>query len=466
VLYSIMVGVGETYVAAFALAIGMGEVISGLITTLPLLMGALLQLATPWGVRVLGSQRRWVLLCASLQSVSLIPLAIGAIVGTLPVWVLFLVVSLYWACNMAAAPAWNTWMTMIIPSRLRANYFGRRSRLCQLGTLGGILAGGGVLAVAEPSGGLPAVFALLFGAAALARGWSTTFLARQSEPALALMRAHRHVGARELLSRVRHGPDARLLAYMLAVQVSVHLSGAYFNPYMLVELDFSKATYTMLLSASFLAKSVALPFLGRFAHRYGARRLLRLGGVGIVPLAFAWMLTDDPRILVGVQIFAGVVWGCYELATFLLMLETIREEERTSVLTTFNVANAAAIGGGSLAGGALLGFWGAGSNGYMVLFGLSTLLRLGSLTLLARVTTESRHPAPLATAPMAVRSNSGTMEQPALTSIDERSSARAMLDETGEMPLIEPEPAAEPARRERASRGRGSDDADPSEPLP
>src|SRR5213076_3316386 len=46
--FSVMVGIGETYFAAFALALGTGETLAGLVATLPMLMGASLQLATPW----------------------------------------------------------------------------------------------------------------------------------------------------------------------------------------------------------------------------------------------------------------------------------------------------------------------------------------------------------------------------------------------------------------------------------
>src|SRR4249920_195901 len=44
---SVMIGLGETYFAAFALALGTGETFAGLVATLPMLAGAALQLATP-----------------------------------------------------------------------------------------------------------------------------------------------------------------------------------------------------------------------------------------------------------------------------------------------------------------------------------------------------------------------------------------------------------------------------------
>src|ERR671911_456001 len=43
--YSVMVGLGETYLAAFVLALGLGERAAGLIAGAPMLAGAVLQLA-------------------------------------------------------------------------------------------------------------------------------------------------------------------------------------------------------------------------------------------------------------------------------------------------------------------------------------------------------------------------------------------------------------------------------------
>src|SRR5258706_8931415 len=75
--YSLMVGLGETYFSAFALAIGTGQTFAGLLATLPQMAGALLQLASPWGVKKLGSPRRWIVMFDSLQPASfpLLPVA-------------------------------------------------------------------------------------------------------------------------------------------------------------------------------------------------------------------------------------------------------------------------------------------------------------------------------------------------------------------------------------------------------
>ena len=68
-----MVGIGETYFAAFALALGTGETFAGLVATLPMLAGAALQLATPWCLQRARSYKKWVILCASLQAAASAP---------------------------------------------------------------------------------------------------------------------------------------------------------------------------------------------------------------------------------------------------------------------------------------------------------------------------------------------------------------------------------------------------------
>jgi hypothetical protein len=107
--FSFMVGIGESYLAAFALALGQSDVTAGMVTTLPMLAGALLQLVTPSAVGVLGSHKRWVVLCAVLQAASFFPLAAAALVGEMSPVSLYFAVTLYWGLGMATGPAWNTW---------------------------------------------------------------------------------------------------------------------------------------------------------------------------------------------------------------------------------------------------------------------------------------------------------------------------------------------------------------------
>jgi MFS family permease len=384
-----MVGMGESYLPAFVLAMGMGQVAAGLITTIPLLAGAVLQLISPAAVRLLGSHRRWVVICAALQATSFLPLAVAALVGRLPVVVAFALTAVYWGAGLGTSPAWSTWVATLVPGRLRPSYFARRTRICQIATLTGFVIGGFALEWGASVDRRLPVFALLFISASLCRVLSTSLLARQSEPR-GVPNGHRQVSLREFFGRIRHAGDGRLLVYLLSVQAAAQIAGPYFAPYMLRSINFSYVTYVSLIAVSFAAKAVALPALGTLARRFGPRRLLWLGGVGIVPLSGLWLISNSLPFLILVQFLAGVTWAAYELAMFLLFLETIPSEERTSMLTNFNFANSLATVSGSLVGGALLLGFGKQPETYLLIFGLSSVARALTLVFLWRVRNAGR----------------------------------------------------------------------------
>jgi len=416
--WGLMVGLGETYLVAFALAIGIRETLAGLLSTVPMLLGALLQLVSPWAIERIGSQRRWILICASIQATALLILSIAAVTGVISLWSMVLIAAMYWGAGYATGPAWTTWITTIVPSRIRTRFFAGRSRFAQVAILLGLLVSAIELQNGRANGIEVLVFAALFFAAACFRFAGVGFLARQGEPE-PLPKGYRRISGSDFLRRFAHGRDGRLLAYMLAFQVSVQISGPFFTPYILQKLDYSYVEWLALVTVSFVAKFAAMPMLGRFAKRVGAQGLLWLGGVGVIPLPAFWILSDNIVYLGVLMAAAGVSWGAYELATVLLMFDRITPAERTSVLTWFNLVSAIAIVGGSLVGGALLSGLGETSGAYHIVFVASTVMRFGVLLLLRRVVALHERPGAIdfhavATRVLAVRPSMGSFDTPLL----------------------------------------------------
>jgi MFS family permease len=379
-----MVGMGEMYIPAFALAIGGSSLFAGLVATLPMLAGSVLQLATPRIVARFGSHRRWVVSCVALQCLGFVPLVVGSVRGGMSGPALFAVATLYWAAGQAANPAWSTWMEALVPRRVRSTYFARRWRWIHVATLSALFAAGWILEAGARAGRPLHAFALIFLGACAARLFSTICLARQSEAHLSS--AHDvHVSWRELGRRARTGGEGRLFLYMFSVQLTAQIAMPYITPFVLGPLQFSYASLMGLLCAFVLAKFLALTVYGKLAHRFGLWKLLWFGGLCIVPASLAWVMTVSYPLLFLAQLFSGVAWAAYELATFLLFFETCERSERTSLLTKFNLTNALAIVIGSLVGGALLEHLGGGREAFARVFALSTALRIGSLLLLRRL---------------------------------------------------------------------------------
>ncbi len=76
-----MVGIGETFLPAFVLAMGASEVHAGLIATLPFLIGSALQLLVPRALFRVGSYRVWVTTLCVLQSLGFVPFILSGWLG-------------------------------------------------------------------------------------------------------------------------------------------------------------------------------------------------------------------------------------------------------------------------------------------------------------------------------------------------------------------------------------------------
>ena len=253
---SVMVGVGETYLPVFVLAISGSELACGLASTVPLVIGAVVQLAAPRLMRCCGSYRRWVALCALIQAAAFLPLLLAALTGRMPTMVVFALIAVYWATGLGGNGPWNAWMETLVPSRLRARYFAWRSRICQWGIALGFVGGGVALEVANRWGTPLTMFAFLFLAAAAARFTSARLLASQRSP-------NRRAGLDRLrcgaaFRALADGDNGRLLLYLLAAQAAMQIAGPYFNPYMLGELRFSASLYVTVVAASIVGKILFL----------------------------------------------------------------------------------------------------------------------------------------------------------------------------------------------------------------
>jgi len=413
--YSLMVGTGETYFAAFALALGSSDKISGLIAAVPPLVGATAQLFAPALAARVKSPSRWIQGCATLQVLSFVPMIVGAIAGWLPMWVLFVVAGIYWTAALGAGGVWNTWIGLCFPSAIRPKYFGIRSRLCQACILAGILIAGLLL---QPTHGTRWElwgFAALFLVAASARAWSIPYLKRQRDPAA--WPEHTPVPLWHFISNFWHRADARLVTLLLAMQIAVQAGQPFLNPYLLKQLNVTPALYLGLIATSFAAKILALPLLGRYTKECGARSLLMVGALGTTFMILPWIWVSWIPEMFMIQAISGIAQGAWELATFLLFLETVPTEERTSLMSGFYFLNSLAMAAGGLIGAAILGDT-PNHAAYALVFQISTGVRVAALLFVPFVHVDVLRAIPVISSTLALRVNAGSIESPIQGSIE------------------------------------------------
>lgn len=384
--FNVMVGIGETYFSAFALALGKGDRISGLVATVPMLAGAILQLISPQAIAALGSYRKWVATCATIQALSLVPMAAFAFQHDMNTVALFVAAAIYWGAGQATIPAWNTWVEVLVPTKIRTPFLAYRTRLAQFGMLAGVIGGGLALQSGRVAQIELDVFGIMFVIAALARFISATCLGAQSDSAvLPHYRAHYRPETGTKPPRMLTSSNKRLLAYVFMMQGAVYFSGPYFAAYMLKHLGLSYQQLVMLIASSYIARILVLPYFGRFASQYGAHKLLWIGAIGITPLPAMWWVSNEFWFLLTLQIVGGFVWAAHELAMSLLFIDAIPRQARINVLAIYNFGNSAAMATGTILGAIVLARFEEIKPTYLAIFGISTLLRIVALGLLKRV---------------------------------------------------------------------------------
>jgi len=372
--YCVMVGACEGNFGAFALALGKGSVLGGLAATVPNLLGSLLQLISPIGLRWLGSPRRWIQGCAALQSTSLLAMAAGAWHGSMPTWLVFGCIALYWASALGAGPAWNTWVARLFPPRLRTPYFAARSRFCNIVQLVSMLVAGWILREGEAGGWPMRSFAVVLACAALARISSIPFLQAQGDVRLEPHDVLR-VAWRSLPRRLVHG-DLRVMLFLVCLQGALQSGGPFITPWLREHLKMDMWRFTVCVAMVFVARSVAMPVAGRLIHRLGTSRAMSMGALGAaIAMLFLPVSTHLAWILF-IQALAGASLACVDLAGFLLMLETLDHRERTSLMSTYMLLTCVAQVAGSLLGAGLLSWLGTSATAYAWIFVLSGALRV------------------------------------------------------------------------------------------
>jgi hypothetical protein len=394
--YAVMVGLGESYLVAFALAAGLTQHAAGLLNPVPQAVGAVIGLALPAVLMKVGSVKAVTVTLVMVQGMALVTLGVvaaaaahhGGGVSGIPI---FALATLYWTAGLAAGPVWNVWASSIFPKAIRPRFFGTRIRYHNALVISALVVAG--LALGRGSGEASAplwVYATLFASAGVARVISAAFLLVQSEPRRVPV-GHRDASFREFFAGFRYDEGGRLLVYMLCFGSAAATAVPFFTPYLLGHLGLTYPAFMTLIATSFLVKAAVLPSLGAFAKRRSPHTLLVIGAVGTAPLAALWLVSESFWWLLAVHAVSGVLWACYELSNFLLLFDSIPEDRRIGLLVRFNLFNCGATAGGAAVGALVLSAMNAGPGGYAALFVLSTVLRIATIPLAMRIRERDRN---------------------------------------------------------------------------
>jgi len=351
----------------FALWLGAGSFYMGLLGAVPTLAG-LIQVPASYFVERLGERKRfsaWFAGAGRLlwAPILLIPYTLS---GDARLTALLALVLLSGLLVNAAAPAFTSWLSDLVPPDSRGRYFGQRNMLAGLATMVISLPAAWFLDLATKRHLLPeeAGFAGLFGVAALCGAVSLALVLRQAEPPMHVPEEPAPAGLRGLLEFYRTPLSEphfrRFLSYLLVFSAGQFFAAPFYTVYALEVLRLDYVWLQILMTLSSLASMLSMPLWGYLTDKFGARPLLTIAAFGVALLPLGWVLTSPRSMVFSLVIIClnnlagGCFWAGVGLIQFNLLIGITPSERKTVYVGLASAATAVAGGLAPVAGGALL----------------------------------------------------------------------------------------------------------------
>lgn len=384
--HAVMQGLGEVFLLPFAIALGAGRLVVGLMASLPPFAGAVVQLGSLPVLRRIRSRKALVLRAASLQGLIWLPVSLLAMTRPRDTagWLLALAVG-YFAAGSFVGPAWNSWMGELIEPQSRGAYFARRNQWISLFQFAALVSGGLALHGLTRHGREFTGYAILFGAAFVARMVSVRFLSRMGEGSYTPPGPEQEFTFLEFLRRSPRSNFARFVFYVALVQAAANIAAPFFSVYLLRDLGFSYFQYTAAAVVVTLAQYVCLHNWGTLSDRFGNRKVLALTGLFVGAFPLLWMVSTHFYWILLCQTAAGFIWAGFNLSANNFIFDAVTPPKRARCVAYFSFLSQSGVLAGALLGGLLAGrlptgttigpwTWHPVSNLYY-LFVLSGLLR-------------------------------------------------------------------------------------------
>ena len=381
--HHLMIGMGESYFAAFALALGLSESKASWLTSVPVGIGALLQFLTLKFLAHTKNHKWLVTWMALIQALVFLPLMWLALTVRGHFSVLTIVISLYWFAAFSYGPAWNYWISKILGGSESRSFFAHRSRLQQLGIFCGLIGAGYLLKMGSTYLSQMHLFIFVFACAAFFRLLSVVALLNHDYQ----KQWSENVPSKSIRESIqlfwRKKERRNFFLSLVPFTFCIHLTAPLVHPYLLKQVKLPYDQYSLVVAALLIGKVISTFIIqNKFSH-WEPKKLLFLGAIGAAPLPIFWALSENFYFMCLLQIFSGATWVFYDVGLSLYFYSDLNDEEKVVMFTSYNALNSFAILAGGYAGSHILHYLGETKSSYYLMFLSGGVIR-GLVALLVR----------------------------------------------------------------------------------
>ena len=350
--FAFMFGLGENYLSALGVFLGYSALQISILSSLPQLAGAFIQLASNSMAKLFRSMKRLVVFLSVLQSLLWIAL-IFIIFNTNNYELILLWSVIYYATACAMGPVWISWIGYLVPRSIRSNYHANRNRIINSLIFISILIGGAILEIFESN--MVLAFSIMFGVASVGRMLSAYYLNKKDDA------GNTDDGdAYSYQNILKSKTKLLFIAYNTSIHFSVMFLGPLFTIYILRTMDLGYFVLTMSMAAWWIGNISSSKFWGRVGKVRGNLHLLKLTTILMVILPLLWIsvyyFNYEGRIIVSliINVLAGITFAGFGLSSFNYLYEISDEKEVVKISSLVNCLKGIGIFVGAVIAGSIV----------------------------------------------------------------------------------------------------------------
>lgn len=353
-LWAVMWGLGESYIAPFALFLGAGNLIMAFIGTGPVLITALAQVTGASLLDRVGRRKPIILTGIWIQTFAFLPLfALPVFLHAGGMAALMVCVAFYFFFSGVSAPPWMSLMGDVVDESDRGRYFANRTRIIMYVMVFSMLLAGIIANNWKAAGQTATGFGFLFGIAAFARLTSIISMKSHYDAPLDRNTADGSFSFGTFLRGARKSNFGRFTFAIALMNGTTNIAGPFFSVYMLRDLQWSYLQFTASMLTFFISQTLFVRWWGAISDRHGNRSVLVATGCLLPLLPMIWAFSTNYAVLIFAQIASGAIWSGFNLAAMNFIYDSVPQTRRARALSYYSLIN----GCFSVLGGMLIGAW-------------------------------------------------------------------------------------------------------------
>ena len=350
---AVMSGAGIQQLTPLAIFLGGTATQIAVIESLPVALGAFMQLAGIKLAETLRSRMSIMTILVYVQAAIWIPIAFTPLLLP-PEWgtvtMLILLSAGTHSIGQVIAPIWLSLLGDLVPQSGRGKFFGRRNKIYGYFLLATMIYAGAVLEVGSRSQAVAISFTVVFLSSAILRLTSAYWLSKYQDPLMPVNNSA-ELGIKRFFKKLFKTNFGRYTIYLTLFNFSLYVAFPFFSLYLLKELKIPYLMFAVLTGISMGSQFICMEWWGKLGDNFGNKKLLTISSISIAIIPALWVISDSWLHLIILHILTGTAYAGFQISVNNFLLDSLPAERRPRFIAYQGTCSAMGVLAGSLAQG-------------------------------------------------------------------------------------------------------------------